>query len=115
MPRQSDDEESPLPSDSDNVTPPTDRSKCGAERVPFSGEGSSSVPSSVKEIILEKLGRAQEQSTLCAAHLTAIGSCPAFRYPFSGEGSNAIPSPVNQIQAEQSKRIANDDHDENEC
>jgi hypothetical protein len=60
MPRQSDDEESPLPSDSDYVTLPTDRRKCGAERVAFSGEGSSSVPSPVKEINFKKRGRAQE-------------------------------------------------------
>ncbi len=44
MPRKSDDEESQLPSDLDYVTPPTDRRKCGAERVPFGGGGSSSVP-----------------------------------------------------------------------
>ncbi len=49
MPRQSDDVESQLPCDSDYVTPATDRRKCGAERVSFSGEGSSSVPSSVQE------------------------------------------------------------------
>jgi hypothetical protein len=73
MPRQSDDEESQLPSDSDYVTPPTDRRKCGTERVAFCGEGSISVPSLVKEIIFEKQGRAQEQSALCAAHVTAIG------------------------------------------
>ena len=59
---------------------PTDRSKCGAERVSFSGEGSISVPSPVKEIKFEKRGRAQEQSTLCAAHVTAIGYRPALRY-----------------------------------
>jgi hypothetical protein len=39
MPRQSDDEESQLPSDSDYVTPPTDRRKCGAVRIAFSGKG----------------------------------------------------------------------------
>ncbi len=50
MPRQSDEEESQLPSDSDYVTPQTERRKCWAERVPFSGEGSSSTPSPIKEI-----------------------------------------------------------------
>ncbi len=77
MPRQSDDEESQLPSDSDYVTPPTDRPgrKCGVERVAFCGEGSISIPSPVvpvKEIIFEKQGLALEQSALCAAHVTAI-------------------------------------------
>ncbi len=47
MPRRSDDEESQLPSDSDYATPPTDRRKGGAERVPFSDEGSNSIPSPV--------------------------------------------------------------------
>jgi hypothetical protein len=37
-------------SDSDYVTPLTDRHKCGAVRIAFSGEGSMSVPSPVKEI-----------------------------------------------------------------
>jgi hypothetical protein len=72
MPRQSDDEESQLPSDLVYVTQPTDRRKCGAMRIAFSGEGSISVPSPVKEIKFEKQGQAQEQSTLCAAHVTAI-------------------------------------------
>jgi hypothetical protein len=64
MPRQSDDEESQLPSDSDHdyATLPTDRRKCWAERVPFCGEGSSSISFPVQEIKFEKLGRAQEQS-----------------------------------------------------
>jgi hypothetical protein len=62
MPCQSDDEEGQLPSDADYATPPTDRRKCGAERVPFSGEGSNTVPSPVKEIKFQKLGRTQEQS-----------------------------------------------------
>ncbi len=101
-----------MPSDPDYITQPTDRHKCGAERVPFSGEGSSSVPSPVKEIKFEKQGRAQEQSALCAAHVTAIGYRPALQYPFSGEGSNSIPSPVKPIQAQQSKHIADDDEDE---
>jgi hypothetical protein len=35
MPRQSDDEESQMLSDSDYATPSTDRSKCGADRVAF--------------------------------------------------------------------------------
>jgi hypothetical protein len=91
MPRQSDDDESQLPSDSDYVTPPTDIRMCGAERVPFSGEGSNSVTPPVKEIIFEKRGRAQEQSALCAAHVMAIRYRPALRYPFSGEGSKSIP------------------------
>jgi hypothetical protein len=103
MPRQSDDEESQLPSDSDYVTLPTDRRKCGAGRVAFSGEGSISVLSPVKEIIYEKQGRAQEQRALCAAHVTvtAIGYCPALRYPFGVVSSHSIPSPVEQIQAPQ--------------
>jgi hypothetical protein len=111
MPHQSDDEEGPLPSDSDNVTPPTDRSKCAAERVSFSGEGLSSVPSPVKELKFEKRGRAQQQSALCASHVTTIGCCSALRYPFSGEGSNSIPSgsPVKRIWAPQSQHIAEDE------
>ncbi len=48
MPRQTDDEESHLPSDSDYVTPPTDRHKCG--RYPFGGVRSNSIPSPVKRI-----------------------------------------------------------------
>jgi hypothetical protein len=102
MPRKYDDEESLLPSDSDYATPPTDRRKYGAERVPFSGEGSSSVPSPVKEIKIEKRGPAQEQSSLCAAHVTPIGYRPALRYPLADEGSSSIPSPVKRIQALQS-------------
>ncbi len=99
MPCQSDEEDIQLPSDPNYITPPTDRRKCGAERVSFSGEGSSSVPSPVKGIKFEKQGRAQEQSALSAAHVTAIGYCLAPRYPFSGEVSNSIPSPVKPIQA----------------
>ncbi len=94
-----------MPSDWDNDTPPTDRCKCGAERVLFSSEGSSSVPSPVKEIKFEKLGLAQEQNAQCESHVTAIGY-PALRYPFSGEGSNSIPMPVKRIQAPQSMHIA---------
>ncbi len=112
MPRKLDDVESQLPSDSDYVTPPTDRRKCGAERVSFSCEGSSSVPPPVKEIKFVERGLAQEQSALCAAHVTAIGYCPALRYLFSGEGFNSIPSPVEPIQAPQSLLISDDDNDE---
>ncbi len=112
MPRQSDDEEGPLPSDSDNVTPPTDRSKCAAERVSFSDEGSSSVPYPVKQLKFQKRGQAQQQSALCASHVTTIGYCSALRYPFSGEGSNSIPAPVKRIRAPQSQHIADDDEDE---
>jgi hypothetical protein len=101
MPRQPDGVQSQLPGDSDYVTPPTDRCKCGAERVSFSGEGSSSVPSPVKEINFVERGRAQEQGALCAAHVTAIGYRPALRYPFGGERSNSIPSPVKLVQAQQ--------------
>ena len=64
------------------------------------------------EIKFLKQGRAQEQSTLCSAHVTAIGYRPALRYPFGGKSSNSIPSPVKRIQAQQSKHIANDDEDE---
>ncbi len=91
MPRRSDEEDIQLPSDPDYVTPPTDRRKCGAERVSFSGEGSISVPSPVKQINFKKQGRAQEQSTLRAAHVMAIRYRPALRYPFGGIGSNSIP------------------------
>jgi hypothetical protein len=45
IPSQSDEEESQFPSESDHVTPANDRSKRGAERVPFSSVGSNSVPS----------------------------------------------------------------------
>jgi hypothetical protein len=83
-----------------------------SERVPFSGEGSSYVPSPVKEIKFEKRGQAQEQSALSAAHVTPIRYCPALRYPLSGEGTNSIPSPVKRIQALQSKHIADDEEDE---
>jgi hypothetical protein len=107
MPCLSDEEDIQLPSDPDFITPPTDRRKCGAERVSFSGEGSISVPSPVKEIIFEKQGRAQEQSTLRAAHVTAIGYRPALRYPTS----YSIPSPVKRIQAPQSQLISDDDED----
>ncbi len=55
MPRQSDDVDSQLPSDSDIVTLPTDRRKCGAERILFSAEGSNSVTSPVKERIFVEL------------------------------------------------------------
>ncbi len=40
MPSRSDEEECQLPSDLEYATQPTDRHKCGAERVPFSGGGS---------------------------------------------------------------------------
>ncbi len=66
----------------------------GLSAFPFSGEGSISVPSPVKEINLEKQGRAQEQSALCAAHVTGIGYRPALRYPTS----NSIPSPVSEFR-----------------
>jgi hypothetical protein len=79
MPRQSDDEKSPLPSASDYVTPPTDMRKCGAERISFSGEGSSSVPSPVKEIKIREAGtgsgaeRSQAVRSPCNGH--RISSC----------------------------------------
>jgi hypothetical protein len=92
MPCRSDEEDIQSPSDPNNITPPTDRRKCGAERISFSGEGSMSVPSPVKQTKFEKQGRAQEESTLCAAHVAAIGYRPALRYPFGGVGSNSIPS-----------------------
>ncbi len=57
----------------------------------WSGEGSISVPSPVTEKKIEKQGRAQEQSTLCAAHIMAIRYRTALRYPFGGVGSNSIP------------------------
>jgi hypothetical protein len=82
-----------------------------AERVSFSDEGSISVPSPVKEIKFEKQGRAQEQSTLCAAHVMATGYRPALRYPFGGIFSNSILSPVKRIQALQSQVISDDDDD----
>ncbi len=49
MPRRSDEKDIQLPSDPNNITPPTDRRKCGAERVSFGGEGFVSVPSPVME------------------------------------------------------------------
>ncbi len=81
MPCRSDEEDIQLPSDPDYITLQTDRRKpeCGAERVAFSVEGLSPVLSPVKEIQFEKQGRAQEQSTLCAAHVTAIGYLLALR------------------------------------
>jgi hypothetical protein len=91
MPCRSDEEDIQLPSDPNFIARPTDRRKCWAERVSFSGEGSISVPSPVTEIKFEKLGRAQEQNTLCAAHVMAIRYCPALRYPFGGVGFNSIP------------------------
>ncbi len=104
MPCRSDEEDIQLPSDPNYITLPTDRRKCGAERVSFSGEGSISVPSPVKEIKFEKHGQAQEQSALCAAHVLAIGYGPALRYPFGGVSFNSIPSPVKRIQAAQSQQ-----------
>jgi hypothetical protein len=65
MPCRSDEDDIQLPTDPDYITPPTDRRKCGAERVSFSGEGSISEPS-VMQINFEKQGRAQEQSALLA-------------------------------------------------
>jgi hypothetical protein len=107
MPRQSDEDDIQLPSDPDYITPQTDRRKCGAERVSFSGEGSSSVPSPVKQIKFKTQGQAQEQSVLCAAHITGIAYRPALRYPTS----NSNPSPVKRIQAPQSQVISDDDDD----
>jgi hypothetical protein len=97
MPCQSDEDDIQLPSDPDYITLPTDSRKCGAERVSFSGEGSISVPSPVKHIKFKKQGQAQEQSALCASHLTGITYCPALLYPTS----DSIPSPVKRIQAPQ--------------
>jgi hypothetical protein len=91
MPRRSDEEDIQLPSDPNYITPPTDRHNCGAVRFSFSGEGSISVPSPVTEKQIEKQGRAQEQSTLCAAHVMAIRYRPALRYLFVGVGSDSIP------------------------
>jgi hypothetical protein len=91
MPCRSDEEDIQLPSDPNYITLPTDRRKSGAERVSFCGEGSISVPSPVTEIKFEKQGRAQEQNTLCAAHVMAIRYRPALRYSFGGVGSNSIP------------------------
>ncbi len=98
-----------MPSDPNYITPPTvtDRRKCGAERVSFSGEGSISVASPVKHIKFEKQGQAQEQSALCTSHLTGIAYRPALRYPTS----NSIPSPIKRIQAPQSQVISNNDDD----
>ncbi len=107
MPRRSDEDDIQLPSDPDYITPPTDRCECGAERVSFSGEGSISVHPPVMQINFEKQGRAQEQSALCASHLTGIAHRPALRYPTS----NSIPSPVKRIQAPQSQVVSNDGDD----
>ncbi len=97
MPSRYDEDDIQLPSDTDYITPPTDRRKCGAERVSFSGEGWISVHPPVMQINFEKQGRAQVQSALCASHLTGIAYRPALRYPTS----NSIPSPVKRIQAPQ--------------
>jgi hypothetical protein len=102
MPCRSDEGDIQLPSDPDYITPLTDRCKYGAERVSFSSKGSISVPSPVMEIKFEKQGLAQEQSTLCAAHVMAIGYRPALRYP----SSNSIPSPVKRIHAPQLQVIS---------
>jgi hypothetical protein len=59
-PRRSDEDDMQLPSDPNYITPTTDRRKCGAERVSFSGEDSISVPSSIKHMKFEKQKRAQE-------------------------------------------------------
>ncbi len=80
-----------MPSDSDFATPITYRRKCGAERVPFSEEGSNSAPSSVKEIKFETLGQAQEQRALCAFHVIPILHHPALRFLVS------IPSPIKAL------------------
>jgi hypothetical protein len=60
--------------DSDYVISPTVRRKCGAERAPFSVEGSSTVPSQVRKIKFERRGRAQERGAQkqCASHLVPI-------------------------------------------
>ncbi len=112
MPRRSDDKKRQLPSDSVDATPPTDRRKCGAECVSFSGEGLISAPSPVKEKKNSK--RAEEQSAKCVSHVTPILHRPALRYPFSGEGSNSTPLHVKQleIQAPQSKHVADVDKDD---
>ncbi len=67
MPGQSDEEESQLPSHSDHFTLANDKRKCGAENIPFSGEGSSSVSSPFKQIKFEKRGRDQDQRAQCAS------------------------------------------------
>jgi hypothetical protein len=73
-----------LPSGVNYATPPTDRRKGGAEPVPFSSEGSCSIPSPVKKIKFESRGRAQEQSAQSVSHVTPIRHHPALRYQFSG-------------------------------
>jgi hypothetical protein len=88
---QSDEDDIQLPSDPDYILPPTDRRKCRAGCVPFSDEGSISVSSPVEEINFKKQGWAQEQSTVCAAHVMAIGYRPARRYPLVVQV--LIPSP----------------------
>jgi hypothetical protein len=95
MPRRSEDEELQLPNDPDYITLPTDRRKCRAERVPFCGEGSSSICSPVKEIKFGTLLLAQEEQEtfMCAAHRTPLRHCPTLRRLL------AMPSPVKKIQA----------------
>ncbi len=98
-----------MPTDLDYATLQTDMHKCGAERIPFGGEGSSSIPSPVKKIKFETRVQVQEQSAQCASYVTPILHRPALRNPFSGEVLNSIPLPVKQIQVPQSKHVANDD------
>ncbi len=121
MPRQSDEEQASCPVIRTilhcRVVPTaSDRRKCGAERVPFSGEGSSSVPSPVKKIFFEQRGRTQEQSALCAAHATPIlhrGIALLFNISSVVKVPNSDPWPVlKSIQAPQSKHIADDDANE---
>ncbi len=80
-----------------------------SERVPFSGEGLSTVSSPVTGKKKEKWRRprrVQEQSSHCSSHVTLILHNPALRYPMY------IASPVEKIEAPRSKEIVDGDEDE---
>jgi hypothetical protein len=62
MPCLSDEEDVQLPSDLNYITQPTERRKCGAERVSFGGEGLISAPSPVKEIKFESRDRLRSRA-----------------------------------------------------
>jgi hypothetical protein len=66
-----------LPSDPDYITLPTDRRKCGAERVSFSGEGSISVHPPVMQIFEAGTGSGAERSV---------------RIPFNGHHTSSCSS-----------------------
>jgi hypothetical protein len=74
----------------DYTTLPTHSLKREALHIPLCGEGSGSVPYSVKTIKFTKRGQGQEQIVTVPIYCTGM----SFLYPFRGEGSNSIPSSV---------------------